>query len=120
MAVAEHAVHYLEIVTAEVEAVRELYENTCGWRFQPLAPELGNAAVAERPGGSLCGIRAPLQPQEHPVVRIYVRVNDLKATLQRAEQSGAEIMLPHMEIPGRGSIAIYRQGGIEHGIWQVA
>lgn len=119
MAVAEHAVHYLEIVTPEVDAIRELYENTCGWRFQPLAPELGNAAVAELPGGSLCGIRAPLQPQEKPVVRIYVRVADLKATVQRAEQSGAEIMLPFMEIPGRGSIAIYQLGGVEHGIWQL-
>jgi len=119
MAVHEHAVHYLEIVTPAVEAVRSLYEVSYGWHFQPMEPELGNAFVAKLPGGALCGIRAPMHTEEKPIVRTYVRVTDIKASVQLVSQLGAKILLEHMEIPGHGIIAIYSHGGIEHGIWQV-
>ena len=119
MTAPEHPVHYLEIVTPDAEAVRNLYEETHGWQFQPMQPELGNAFVTALPGGTLCGIRAPLHTDEKPVVRTYVRVTDIKATVQQAAQLGARILLERMEIPGRGIIAIYLHGGIEHGIWQV-
>lgn len=119
MAVPEHAVHYLEIVTQDAEAVRNLYEESYGWHFRPMAPELGNAFVAETPGRSLCGIRAPLRPEEKPIIRAYVRVTDIKTTVERAAKLGARILLERMEIPGHGIIAIYSHGGIEHGIWQV-
>ncbi len=119
MAVPEHTVHYLEIVTTDAEAVRNLYEKSYGWHFQPMAPELGNAYVTELPGGTLCGIRAPMHTEEKPMVRSYVRVNDIKTTVQRAADLGAKILLERMEIPGHGIIAIYMHGGIEHGIWQI-
>ena len=119
MPVPEHAVHYLEIVTPDVDSVRNLYESAFGWRFQPMVPELGNAFVAELPGGSRCGIRAPMSEQEKPVVRTYVRVADLSAAVRRAAELGAEIALESMEIPGQGTIAIFIHGGIEHGVWQV-
>ena len=60
MQVPAHTIHYLEIVTPEVAAVRELYTQLHGWRFT-LEPALGNAFVAELPNGSRCGIRAPLR-----------------------------------------------------------
>ena len=84
-----------------------------------MVPELGNAFVAELAGGTLCGIRAPMHAEEKPTVRTYLRVTDLEATIQRASQLGAKILLERMEIPGHGIIAIYSHGGIEHGIWQI-
>ena len=33
--------------------------------------------------------------------------------------AGGEIAHPPMEIPGRGKFAIYIQGGVHHGLWQV-
>ena len=119
MSVPEHAVHYLEIVTLDVEAARHLYSTAYGWRFQAMQAELGNAFVATLPGGSLCGIRAPMNEQEEPVVRTYLRVADLETAVQEAEQLGAEIALPSMELPGHGTIAIYLHGGIQQGLWQI-
>ena len=115
----ENPVHYLEIVTPDVEAVCSLYEKSYGWHFQPMVPELGNAFVAKLPGGALCGIRAPMHTEEKPIVRTYVRVTDIETAVQQASQLGSEILLERMEIPGHGIIAIYSLGGIEHGIWQV-
>lgn len=120
MTVPESTVHYLEIVTPDAGSIRDLYAETCGWQFQPMAPELGNAYVAELPGGALLGIRRPMTEDERPTVRTYMRVTDLKAAVETAARLGAEILLEEMEIPGRGMIAIYSHGGVEHGIWQVS
>jgi len=56
---------------------------------------------------------------EKPTVRVYVRVEDIEATMQRVQGTGAEIALAPVEIPGHGKIAIYINGGIEQGLWQV-
>ncbi len=119
MPVPEHALHYLEIVTPDVEAACRLYGTAYGWSFEPAAAELGDARVAALPGGGLCGIRAPMHETEEPVVRTYIRVADVEAATRAAEQLGATIALPPVELAGRGMIAIYMFGGIQQGIWQV-
>src|SRR5688572_3515837 len=117
MQVPEHTIHYLEIVTPAVAAVRELYEQAYGWRFK-LEPALGNAFVAELPNGSLCGIRAPLRDTETPVVRTYLRVANLDQAAQRAQQLGAQLAIDRMELGTHGTIALFVIGGIEQGLWQ--
>ena len=119
MAVPEHAVHYLEIVTPDVKAACHLYSKAYGWQFQDMDPQLGSAFVAKLPDGSLCGIRAPMHPEERPIVRTYLRVTDIKMAVKGAAQLGAKILLENMEIPGHGIIAIYEHGGVQQGLWQV-
>jgi predicted enzyme related to lactoylglutathione lyase len=118
MQVPEHTIHYLEVVTPDVAAVRKLYEQAYGWRFRP-EPELGNAFVAELPNGSRCGIRAPLRDTETPIVRTYLRVVDLDQAARRAEQLGAQLAIARMELGAHGTIALYLIGGIEQGLWQL-
>jgi predicted enzyme related to lactoylglutathione lyase len=106
MTVPEHGIHYLEIVTPDVEAACRLYGETYGWTFEDAGPALGNAFVAQLPGGSLCGIRAPMHAEEQPVVRPYLRVEGIEEPLRKAEELGAEIALGATELPGHGIIAI--------------
>jgi len=103
-----------------VAGTRQLYATAFGWTFQPAVAELGNASVATIPGGSLCGIRAPLHSEELPVVRVYLRVADLDAATAGAKAAGATILLESMDLAGWGRISIYELGGIQHGLWQVA
>lgn len=91
MAVPEHHVHYLEIVTPNLEGARDLYQTAFGWDFEGPIPELGNAWIASMPGGGTCGIRAPMHEQERETVRNYFR----------------------------GRISIVMVGNIEQGFWQV-
>lgn len=114
-----NAIHYMEIVTPEVEATRLLYATAFGWDFEPSVADLGNAAVATIPGGSLCGIRAPMHAEELPVVRNYIRVANLDAATQTAKRLGAAILLEGMDLAGWGRITIYELGGIQHGLWQL-
>lgn len=112
-------VQYLEIVTPEVDPVCAAYAAALGVEFgEPLA-ELGGARTASCPGGGLVGVRPPLRETEDPVVRPYWLVEDIEAAVAAAAQSGGEIALPPMEIPGHGTCAIYLQGGIQHGLWQL-
>ena len=111
-------IHYLEIVTKEVDAVCAAYAATLGLHFGDPDAGLGNARTAALPGGGLVGVRAPMRESEEPVVRPYGLVDDLESAVATVVDAGAEIALPPMEIPGHGACAIYIEGGVQHGLWQ--
>jgi predicted enzyme related to lactoylglutathione lyase len=112
-------IHYLEIVTHEVDAVCATYERLHGVTFGPADAGLGGARTAALSSGGLIGVRAPMHETEQPVVRPYLLVDDIDAAAKAAEEAGSEIAHPPMEIPGHGKFAIFIQGGIHHGVWQV-
>ena len=109
---------YLEIVTPEVEATCALLSKVHGVAFSEPEPMLGQARTAGLRGGGRIGVRAPLRPDEDPVVRPYLLVDDIAAALEAAGDAGAEIALPAMAVEGQGTFAIYILGGIEHALWQ--
>ncbi|MBD3886759.1 hydroxylase [Phormidium tenue FACHB-886] len=111
-------IHYLEIVTREVDAVCAAYAAANGVQFGKPDPGLGNARTAALLGGGLVGVRAPLRETEGPVVRPYWLVDNIEAAVAAAVESGGEIAHPPLEIPGHGTFSIYIQGGIEQGFWQ--
>ena len=111
-------IHYLEIVTNEVDAVCAAYAAAHDVQFGKPDSGLGNARTAALRGGGLVGVRAPLRETEAPVVRPYWLVDDIEAAVAAAVKAGGEIAHPPMEIPGHGTFAIYIQGGIDHGLWQ--
>ena len=111
-------VHYLEVVTAEVDAVCATYAAANRLRFGAPDEGLGNARTATLPDGSTIGVRAPMHELELPVVRPYLLVDDIEAAVAVAEAAGADIALPPVEIPDMGRCAIYFQGGVQHGLWE--
>ena len=113
-------IYYLEIVTPNVDEVCNTYQRLYGVTFSEAVPSLGGARTAQLEGGGMLGIRPPLQPDEEPVVRPYVLVEDIEQAVAAAAEAGAKIALPPMELPGHGKCAIVIQGGIHHGLWQVA
>ena len=112
-------IHYLEIVTTGVDAACALYSQMHGVTFGEADQKLGGARTANLASGGMLGIRAPLRPTEKPVVRPYVLVEDIKASVAAAAKSGAEIAMPPTEIAGYGEFAIVIHGGIESGLWQL-
>ncbi len=112
-------IQYLEIVSPDVDAICKTYEQLYGVQFGEPDANLGNARTADLPDGALLGVRAPLRPTEEPIVRPYFLVEDIEAAVSKAAESGAEIALPPMELPGHGKCAIFIQGGAEHGLWQL-
>ena len=111
-------VQYLEIVTPNVDETCAALAAQHGVTFGEPAAMLGNARTATLTGGGRIGVRGPMRPDEAPVVRPYMLVDDIEAAIAAAEAAGAEFAMRATQIPGEGTFAIYLLGGIEHGIWQ--
>jgi predicted enzyme related to lactoylglutathione lyase len=112
-------IHFLEIVTPDVDAACTLYSMMYGVTFRDADQDLGGARTAGLDGGGLLGIRAPLRDTETPVVRPYVLVDDINAAVSAAAQAGAEIAMTPTTLAGYGQFAIVIHGGIESGLWQL-
>jgi predicted enzyme related to lactoylglutathione lyase len=112
------AVHYLEIVSNDVDTLTGLYQRMHGLSFGPPDPDLGQARVATRADGTLVGIRKPLAAHEQPIMRTYLAVEDIQQAVKKAEAHGATIAYPPTRQGKRGTFAIVIQGVVEHGLWQ--
>ena len=110
-------VHYLEIVSPDVDAVCAEYEAVHNVQFGEAEELLGGARTCNLADGSIIGVRAPLRDTENPVVRPYWLVEDIEKAISSVEDQGAEIAVPPLEIQGKGIFAIYIKGGIEQGFW---
>ncbi len=112
-------IHYLEIVTSNVEQVCASYSQVLGVSFGDAVPELGSARTATLSNGGTIGVRAPMHDAEEPVTRSYYLVPDINKAVEQARNTGAEIAVPVMDIPGRGKCAILMYGAIQSGLWQI-
>ena len=111
-------VHYLEIVTTDVDATCKLYSQIHNVTFGDTVQSLGGARTAIAANGGMIGVRAPMHDGEKPVTRAYGLVADIEAAVATAAKAGALIAVPPMKIEGYGRCAIYILGGIEAGLWQ--
>src|SRR5688572_18715105 len=112
------AVHYLEIVSNDVDTLTALYQRVHGLSFGPPDADLGQARVATRADGTLVGIRKPLAAHEQPIMRTYLAVEDIHQAVKNAEDSGAAIAYPPTQQGRRGTFAIVIQSDVQHGLWQ--
>lgn len=112
-------VHYLEIVTQEVDSICVAYEAAHNVQFSGPDELLGGARTCSLADGSIVGVRGPLRETEEPVVRPYWLVEDIEEAVNLVQARGAEIAVPPLEIPGKGTFAIYINGSIDHGLWQL-
>jgi len=111
--------HCLEIVAGEVDAVCAAYASANGVEFGDPEAGLCHARTAGMPGGGLVGVWAPMHASEAPVVRPCWLVDNIEVGVAAAIKAGGELAHPSMEIPGHGKFAIYIQGGIQHGLWEM-
>lgn len=112
-------IHYLEIVSHDVDAVCKSYEAAHSVSFGEADELLGGARTCVLADGSIVGVRSPLRDTEEPVVRPYWLVDNIEQAVASVEAQGAIIAVPPMELPGKGQFAIYIQGSNDHGFWQL-
>ncbi|MEL7487321.1 MAG: hydroxylase [Pseudomonadota bacterium] len=111
-------IHYLEIVTTDVDAACASLAAQHGVTFSDPEPALGNARIASLSDGGRIGVRAPLAEHDTPIVRPYLLVDDIEAATKAAEAAGAEFAMKSTAVPGQGKFAIYFLGGVQYGLWE--
>lgn len=112
------SMHYLEIVTNNVEELCAAYERVHGLSFGAENADLGQARVAFRSDGSAVGIRMPLAEHEQPITRTYLVVPDILKAVEEAEKAGAVLAYPPTQHGDLGTFAIFIHGDVQHGLWQ--
>lgn len=111
--------HYLEIVSPDVDAICTTYEAAHNVQFGEADKLLGGAKTCELSDGSIVGVRGLLRETEDPIIRPYWLVEDIEAAIGSVKAQGAKIAVPPLEIPGKGTFAIYIMGFVDHGFWQL-
>ena len=96
-------VHF-DISGADISVTAEFYGELFGWRVGDEETE-GYRLVATAEG-SIGGGLMTSPPGTPPGVTIYVGVEDLEASLRRAEELGGTTIVEPMPIPGFGSFAL--------------
>lgn len=112
-------VHYLEIVTKDIDQICASYSQSLDVSFSEPVAELGGARIAKLSHGGLLGIRSPMHDTEEPTTRPYYLVADIEKAVSEAEKSGAFVAVPPMKISGYGRCAIVMFGQIQSGFWQI-
>ncbi len=94
-------VAFFEVVSTDHERAQRFYSDLFGWQVAA-RPGLGGYALVDTGAGedAVSGGIGPSQGPGGTGVRIYVRVDDLDAHLDRAEELGGQRLVPPTDLPG--------------------
>ena len=113
-----------ELVTQDIEGSKKFYTELLGWEIEgmdmPDGPTYECFMANGRPVGGL--MSPPEGKGEAPTSWIgYITVEDLDATVAKAESMGAKICMPPTDIPGKGRFAgLADPQGAPIAFWQFA
>jgi predicted enzyme related to lactoylglutathione lyase len=117
-------VAFFEIVSPDAARARAFYTELFGWTadanpafggYALVDTQAGEGAIGAGIGG---GIGAADEPGEAGV-KIYMRVEDLEACVEKAEKLGGTLVVPPHDLPGdAGRTAIFTDpDGNQVGLW---
>ncbi len=113
---------HVELHSQDPAAAKAFYSGVFGWTYSEMPMPGGSyTMVANAKGESLGGI-VPAQNESAPESFIgYITVASAKASLARAVELGATIVVGFTEIPGMGAFAILADPrGAVFGLWEEA
>jgi hypothetical protein len=108
---------HFEIASPNLEGAAAFYEKLFDWRIGD--EQTDGYRLVETADGSIGGglLRSP--EGVFPYVTVYVGVEDLEGTLERAEELGGKTVVEPMAIPGAGRFAVFQDpDGVMLGLFQ--
>jgi len=104
-------------MTTDVDRAKDFYNKLFGWTTQP-GPG-GQGAVFLTQEGTMAADLQATQPGMPPHWLTYVHVASLADTKARFERLGGKVLMPNIEVPGMGNIAIVQDtAGAVLGLFQ--
>jgi uncharacterized protein len=107
---------WIDLGTTDVSGARSFYRALLGWQFDEAGE--GNYTICRLDGHEVAGIHAHSE-EEGTGWSSAISVEDLDATLSRAEALGATVAVDSMEVSGTARMAVIRDPiGAEVTLWQ--
>lgn len=113
-------VAFFEVTSPDAPRAQRFYSDLFGWQITPDPTTDGYALVDTGAGDdAVSGGIGPSTSADDRGVKIYVRVPDVEAHLEKAGALGAPTLLPPMDLPGGyGRIAVVADpDGNPVGLW---
>jgi uncharacterized protein len=114
-------VAWFEVISTDADRARKFYAELFGWTVSA-DPAIDGYALVDTGAGEGAiggGIGPPAGPEDKPGVKIYMRVDDLDAYLDRAGRLGGRQLVPPTDLPGDfGRFAVFADpDGNPVGLW---
>ena len=107
--------HWNELRTRDAERARRFYADTIGWTFEAMATPDGHTYwVAMQDGKPVAGLFPLTSPQFDEVPESwmsFLAVDDVDKRVEMAVAAGARLVMPVVDVPGVGRIAMLREPG---------
>ncbi|HMD32525.1 MAG TPA: VOC family protein [Candidatus Acidoferrales bacterium] len=91
-----HPVVHFEIGCRNTAKTQDFYSKLFDWSITPAGPA---AMIAAGGPGGITGHITALGHEPHNYVTVYVQVDDVKASLEKAVALGGKALVPPVEIP---------------------
>jgi predicted enzyme related to lactoylglutathione lyase len=97
-----------ELITQDTAGSAKFYTDLLGWTTDTMDMGGGNTYTmfmnGERPVAGM--VQPPAEKGDVPTAWVnYITVEDIDATVAKAQELGAHLCMPPMDIPGRGRFA---------------
>jgi predicted enzyme related to lactoylglutathione lyase len=101
-------VAYFEIVSPNASGLRTFYSELFGWKVVDIGDPTYSMVDTDSGDGAIGGgIGEPQRGTDPGGTKIYMRVDDLQASLDRASELGGRTVVPPTALPGDlGSFAV--------------
>ena len=111
---------WIDLMTSDPDRSRAFYGEVFGWTSESAGPEFGGYVNFSLDGRRVAG--AMQKPAESPAPdtwSVYLRSDDIDATVAAASANGASVHVPPMQVGPIGSMAFLADvGGAAIGVWQ--
>lgn len=94
-----------QIVAKNPEQVSNFYASLFGWKVET-NNALGYRMVRTGDDGGIDGGVWPSPPEGHNLVQLFIRVDDIDASIAKATSLGAQVIVPKSELPDGDALAI--------------
>lgn len=97
-----------ELGTSDVEAAARFYGDVFGWTTREMGADYGGYRIFQRGETDVGGVMALPDSSIPPLWLPYVGTDDVDATLAKAKELGAAVILEPMDVPAVGRVAVLR------------
>lgn len=112
---------WTDLLTPNAEASRNFYGAVFGWQYDVGGPEFGGYATARLGDRATAGVvgDSPENAALPSAWGLYFATHDINADVARAEQLGATVLYPAMQVGPFGSMATLTDPtGAQFSLWQ--
>ncbi|WP_038876559.1 VOC family protein [Vibrio jasicida] len=107
--------NYVEFGTRDINATKQFFEQTFGWRFVDYGPEY-SAFSGQGLDGDFYAAEQVSQTTNGAALLVFYS-SDIHTTLAKVEQFGGQIIRPIFEFPGGCRFHFAEPSGNEFAVW---